>query len=80
MKECECGGEWGDHANFCGYCGKSLGKEIVNVCPSCGSDKAVYSMVKQLKKFKESIEKKRKKELQDLFHKGRLARRKLIGS
>lgn len=41
---------------------------------------SINSMVRYLEKFKKSIEKKRTKELQDLFDKGRLARRKLIGS
>ena len=27
MKKCNyCSGKWGDHANFCGYCGKPLDK------------------------------------------------------
>jgi len=41
---------------------------------------SINLMVRYLEKFKKSIEKKRTKELQDLFDKGRLARRKLIGS
>lgn len=42
--------------------------------------KSIRVMVESLEKIKKSIEKKRKKDLQDLFNKGRLARRKLIGS
>ncbi len=26
MKKCKCGGEWGDDASFCGYCGDPLEK------------------------------------------------------
>lgn len=36
MKKCKCGTEWGDHANFCGYCGKPLNK--INIQDACKKD------------------------------------------
>ena len=41
--------------------------------------KSINAMGKHLEKFKRLIEKRRKKELADMFQKGRLARKKLIG-
>jgi len=54
----------------------------IDICLSNSKtiSESINVTVKYLEKFKKSIEKRRKKELQDLFQKGRLARRKLIGS
>jgi len=54
----------------------------IDICLSNSKaiSKSINIMEKYLEKIKKSIEKKRKKDLQDLFHKGGLARRKLIGS
>lgn len=54
----------------------------IDICLSNNKaiSESINVMIKHLEKFKKSIEKKRKREIQDLFHKGRLARRKLIGS
>jgi len=54
----------------------------IDICLSNNKaiSESINVMIKHLEKFNKSIEKKRKREIQDLFHKGRLARRKLIGS
>ncbi|MDH5173733.1 MAG: prephenate dehydrogenase/arogenate dehydrogenase family protein [Elusimicrobiota bacterium] len=54
----------------------------IDICLSNSKaiSKSIKVMVERLEKIKKSIEKKRKKDLQDLFNKGRLARKKLIGS
>ncbi|MFB0528100.1 MAG: prephenate dehydrogenase [bacterium] len=54
----------------------------IDICLSNSKaiSESINVTVKNLEKFKRSIEKKRKKELQDLFHEGRLVRRKLIKS
>lgn len=54
----------------------------IDICLSNSKaiSESINATLKYLKKFKKSIEKRRKKELQDLFQKGRLARKKLIGS
>ena len=54
----------------------------IDICLSNSKaiSESINVTVKYLKKFKKSIEKRKKKELQDIFQKGRLARRKLIGS
>ncbi len=53
----------------------------IDICLSNSKaiSESINATLKYLKKFKKSIEKRRKKELQDIFQKGRLARRKLIG-
>jgi len=54
----------------------------IDICLSNSKaiSKSIKVMVERLEKIKKSIEKKRKKDLKDLFNKGRLARKKLIGS
>jgi len=53
----------------------------IDICLSNSKavSESINATLKYLKKFKKSIEKRKKKELQDLFQKGRLARKKLIG-
>ncbi len=54
----------------------------IDICMSNSKaiSKSIRVMVERLGKIKKSIEKNKKKDLQDLFNRGRLARKKIIGS